>query len=54
MTSSGGNRIGNETGQIFIRRTELGSNILFEMPEQTLNQCVTDGRMVEPLRLFHP
>ena len=40
-----------ETGQVFIRQVEFSSTLLFEMIALTVNQCVTDGRMVDALRL---
>jgi len=42
---------GRETGEVFIRQAEFGSTFLFEMIALTVNQCVTDGRMVDALRL---
>jgi hypothetical protein len=39
-----------EAGQVFIRQAELDSTFLFEMIALTVNQCVTDGRMVDALR----
>jgi hypothetical protein len=40
-----------ETVKVFVFRPELGWITLFEMLAQARNLCVTDGRMVDALRL---
>jgi hypothetical protein len=39
-----------DTVKVFVLRPELGSIIFFEILAQRINQCVTDGQMVDALR----